>query len=171
VLVTAGRLLLATAIVALVGAAAHLPLGETAGGAALRLALRTQLARTETCRDRSDAELAALPAHMRVRRVCTEVAATYRLRVTVDGRPRVDRLVAHSGVRHNRPLVVDEVLAVDPGDRRVEIRFAPEGEAAASAALPAWELAGTVTFPAGRIRIASLRDEKLAWLSDSVAPR
>ena len=171
--VTGGRLVLSMGLVAGIGALAHLPLGEPSSDAALRVALRTQRARVEVCRDRTDAELAAVPVHMRQRRVCEETAANYRLLVRVDGVDRLDRRITHSGIRQNRPLVVDALLEVAPGEHEVEIRFAPElaGAPAGAGELASYGLRDRVAFPPGRIRIASLRDEKLAWLADLAAPR
>lgn len=172
-LVNGGRLALSMGLVAGIGALAHLPLGSRSSEAALRVALRTQRARVEICRDRTEAELASLPVHMRQRRVCAETAANYRLVVRVDGVDRLDRLVTHRGIRRNRPLVVDELFAVAPGEHEVEIRFTPElaGAPAGAAELASYALADRVAFPRGRIRIASLREEKLAWLADLAAPR
>jgi len=172
-LLVGGRLALSMGLVAGIGALAHLPLGEPSSAAALRVALRTQRARVELCHDRTDAELAALPAHMRQRRICEETAADYHLVVRVDGVGRLDRRITHSGIRHNRPLVVDALLEVTPGEHDVEIRFAPElaNAAAGAGELASYRLADRVAFPPGRIRIASLRDEKLAWLADLAAPR
>lgn len=150
---------LAIALAAMGGisALAHLPVGAEPRGAALRLALRTARARIEVCRDRSAAELAALPAHMRQPRLCEETAVDYRLRLVLDGVVRADRRVTHSGIRRTRPLVVDELLPVAAGAHRLEVAFTPVDPPAAGAeALPRPTFEGTVDFPAGRIRLLAL---------------
>lgn len=168
-LLAAARVGFAMLLIAAVGAVAHLPLGSAPTDSELRLALRTSHAQIEVCRDRSDAELAALPAHMRQRRDCKVTPVSYRLRLRVDGIDEVDRVVRHHGVRHNRPLVVDELLPIAAGSHDVEIDFtptSPEADAAALAGLPAHHLAGRTDFPAGRIRLAALVADRLSWVDD-----
>jgi hypothetical protein len=140
-----------------IAAIAHLPVGEPAPGSALRLALRTAAARVEVCRDRTAAELAALPAHMRQVRVCTETAVDYRLTVALDGVSRLDRRVEHRGVRRTRPLAVDAELPVSAGHHRVEVDFLPiDPPAEAAATLPAPRFDAEVDFAAGRVVLLSL---------------
>jgi hypothetical protein len=118
--------LAAAALLAGIALLSRLPMGRTTGDSELRLALRTAAARIEICRDRTKEELAALPAHERAPRICDETPVDYRLTVTIDGEPRLERSIHHRGVRRSRPLAVDEVLRVTPGARRVEVRFEPE---------------------------------------------
>lgn len=112
----------------LVGVAllSHLPMGQAEDDSELRLALRTAAARIEICRDLTAEELAALPAHQRAPRTCEESPVDYRLTVTIDGTQRIDQSIRHRGIRRTRPLAVDEVLRVEPGAHRVEVRFEPE---------------------------------------------
>jgi len=112
----------------LVGVAllSRLPMGRAEVDSELRLALRTAAARIEICRDLTPEELAALPAHQRVPRTCEESPVDYRLTVTIDGAKRIDQSIRHRGIRRTRPLAVDEVLRVEPGARRIEVRFEPE---------------------------------------------
>lgn len=153
------RIAVAMLLVAGVGWIAHLPLGEPAAGAALRVALRTPLAQVEICRDRPAEELAALPVHMRQPRLCEVTAIDYRLRVTVDGRTVVDRLLAHRGVRKNRPLVADETISAVPGVHRVVVRFEPESAIPPGADAPPLVTAlfdSDVELVAGRVRLLAL---------------
>jgi len=162
----AGRRILqiAVALAAMAGisALAHLPVGRVPVEGALRLALRTRTARIEICHDRTEEELAALPAHLRQVRVCEERPIDYRLAVRIDDVLLVERLVEHHGVRHNRPLVVDELLSVEPGIRRLEIRFEPppvgldDAPDEDLAALPRSTLAQSVAFSTGRIELVVL---------------
>lgn len=162
------RLAVAVAAMAGVGAVAHLPLGAPPRDAALRIALRTSLGQSEVCRDRTAAELAALPAHMRQPRICEVTTVDYRLRVEIDGRALVERAVHHRGVRHNRPLVVDELLRVEPGSHHVSIRFEPADPAVAGASeLPRAAHDASIVFVAGRIRRLSLDPGADAWTLDA----
>jgi hypothetical protein len=102
------------------------------------------------------------------------------LTVRVDGETWIDRHLTHRGVRHTRPLAVDEALEVPPGSRRVEIAFVPvlpgglEVDAtdperaaklrAAFAALPVPRLDQRVDFLAGRAALVFLGpDQELRW--------
>lgn len=155
----AAGLALALAVLAGISALAHLPVGAQSPDGALRLSLRTARARVEICRERSEAELAALPAHMRQARICEETAVDYRLEVAVDGRPRVDRRIVHRGLRRTRPLVVEELVLVAPGEHRVEVRFLPVDPPAEATALPRPSFDAAVTFGAGRVRLLALGED------------
>jgi hypothetical protein len=167
------RAAVALGAMATLGAVAHLPLGAAPAASALRVALRTQHARVELCHEPTEAELAGLPAHMRQKRICTETAIDYRLRVEVDGETRIDRVISHRGVRHNRPLVVDALIAVRPGRRAVTIEFAPirpEGFEGAFESVAGYRLDDAVEAPLGRVRVAALGAQGLFWLPVSPAP-
>jgi len=158
------RLAVAVAAMAGIGAIAHLPLGAEPQEGALRIALRTSLGQVEVCRDRTAVELEALPVHMRQPRVCEVRTVDYRLRVAIDGQTRVDRTVRHHGVRHNRPLVVDELLRVTPGAHQVDVRFEPVGDAGADAGeLPRAIRGEDVAFAPGRIRLLTLDPDAATW--------
>jgi hypothetical protein len=147
-----------------IGRIAHLEIGQPPTDSGLRLSLRTALARIEVCRDRTAEELAALPAHMRQPRLCAETAINYRLRVLVDGQERLSRTVTHRGVRRTRPLVVDELLRLTPGDHDLAVTFQAAAQTAQSspnAALPDYALERRVLFEPGRIRLMRLEEGKL----------
>jgi len=153
------RIAVAMVVVAGVGVLAHLPLGEPAAGAALRVALRTPRAQVEICRDRTAEELAALPVHMRQPRACEVTTIDYRLHVTIDGHTVVDRLLVHRGVRKNRPLVADETIPAAPGARRIVARFEPESAIPPGADAPPLATArfdADVELVPGRIRLLTL---------------
>jgi hypothetical protein len=101
--------------------------------ALLRLAWSARPERVEDCRQRSDAELAQLPQHMRQAVVCDGTTAEYRLQVRVGGTLAVDRVVHGGGLRHDRRLYVLEEVPVPPGDDFVEVRFDRLGPGASSA--------------------------------------
>lgn len=152
---------------AALAAASHLTVGSDPTVGAIRLSLRTTAARLERCRERSDAELAALPVHRRQRRDCQNIAVDYRLRVRVDGVERLDRSLSHGGARRSRPLIIDEVLPVAPGRHRLEISLIPAlsldettdaSLAESLASLPQPRLDEVVTVPVGRLRLVTLAD-------------
>jgi hypothetical protein len=183
-------------VMAGVALASRVEVGGAASGSELRLALRATRARLEICRERSDEELASLPAHFRLREECEEVAVDYRLTVAVDGESRFDRVVSHRGVRRTRPLAVDESFALPAGRHRIDLAFSPEepaalvGEGAAEhggrqvdeergdgteplraafAALPSPRFSATIDFAAGRAELLVL-DEGVAFRRAAFAP-
>jgi hypothetical protein len=152
-------LALALAVMAAVSALAHLPVGAARSDAALRVALRTARARVEVCRDLTAAELAALPAHMRQPRTCAETAVDYRLTVSVDGAPRLERRLAHRGVRRTRPLVAEELLPLPAGAHRVRVTLEPLDPPPGAENLPRPVFDQSLEFAAGRIRLLAYDDD------------
>lgn len=150
---------MALAVLLGVEALAHLPLGAPPEGAGLRLAIRTAAGKLEVCRDVSPAELAALPVHMRQPRICAEQPVAYRLALSVDGVPVHAVRAERRGMRSDRALVIDDLVAISPGRRAILVTLEPEvppGTAeAAAAALPRGELQRTIDLPAGRIALVT----------------
>ena len=95
--------------------------GEDA--AAIRLSWSARPERIEVCRALSNAEVEALNEHMRQRVQCDGRAATYALRVRVNGVLLGDEVVRGGGLRHDRPLHLLQTYAVSPGGRRVQLEF------------------------------------------------
>ena len=134
-----GRLAFTAVLFVTIAALGQIPFGETPAEAYLRLAIRTTEARIEICRDRSQAELEALPAHMRQPRTCDRHAVPHRLHVRVDGETVLDRILEPRGARSDRPLVFDDQIAIPPSPAELAVSFAPVASAAdgASAELAA----------------------------------
>ena len=72
----------------------------------LRLSWRLRGERVETCRTRTEAELAALPAHMRTPEVCEARLLNYRLVQQIDEAVADTAIVVPGGARGDRPLFV-----------------------------------------------------------------
>jgi hypothetical protein len=125
-------------------------------GALLGIAVRTMAGTVQECRALSEEELAALPRHMRRSEVCESHAVPYRLEVTVDGEPRLDRIYRAAGIHGDRPLTVEERIRVRAGVRAVGIRFAPVESPGPDHAPPVFTLEQEVSFAEGRIRVAKL---------------
>jgi hypothetical protein len=141
------------------------PVGAEPTAAALRLSLRTAAGSLEVCRDRTPEELAALPAHMRQPRECTEVRPDYLLEVRADGARLLSSRVEPPGVHRDRPLTVDRTVAVAPGRRRLRVSFAPvagvQEPAEGSDPLPSWTLDCTTVLPPGRVLLVALDGPQL----------
>jgi hypothetical protein len=56
--------------------------------------------------------------------------AAFRLEASLDGTRVIDARVAPEGAQHDRPAYVLRELSAAPGRHRLEVRFAPEVEAA-----------------------------------------
>ena len=133
----------------------HVNVSDPTTGALLGIAVRTMAGTVQDCRALSEAEMAALPQHMRRKEICETRAAPYRLEVSIDGETRLDRVYRPAGIHGDRPITVDERLGVTAGSHDVSIRFAP-ADPASSAQLPVFTFAQHVDLAEGRIRVARL---------------
>ena len=105
-------------------AISRVPVHGTADrGARLRLSWTARGERIERCRRLTDQELANVPVHMRQQEICDGAAAPYRLLVGLDGVAAATDTVIGAGARHDRPLSVYREIVVEPGPRRVTVRF------------------------------------------------
>lgn len=96
---------------------------HAADAAMLRLSWVVRPERIEVCRERSAAELAERPAHMRQARDCRGAAATYRLRLEVDGDSLAEQVLEGGGLRKDRAIFVLDEFALPPGPRHLVVQF------------------------------------------------
>jgi hypothetical protein len=101
-----------------------------AANARLRLSWRLRGEKSETCRPRTQAELEALPVHMRTPEVCETRLLPYRLTVRIDEGPPDTATVLPGGVRGDRPVFVLREYILPPGEHRVSVRFTRDEDAA-----------------------------------------
>jgi hypothetical protein len=100
----------------------------SAGGAthgALRLSWRMRGGRVEQCRPRTEAELNALPVHMRTPQVCEGYAVSYDLVVQIDDEAAHTLRLNPRGAKGDRPIFVLENFPVSSGRHRVQVRLSP----------------------------------------------
>ncbi|HEX2439236.1 MAG TPA: cytochrome b N-terminal domain-containing protein [Methylomirabilota bacterium] len=135
-------------LLALVAGGSRWPQGADPDHAVLRLGWRLAGQVRERCRDLTAEELAARPVHMRRPRECVREPLAYELTATVDGAVVARRRVHAPGLRGDRPLSVEEDLAVPPGDHAVTVRFVPEAAADEAKSLT---FEGTARFEQGRV--------------------
>ena len=129
-----GGVLVAAAVLA-VTSGSHVPVAANPSGRAmLRVAWSARPERVETCRTLGDAELAALPQHMRQRVVCEGTTARYRLAVRRDGELLASAVLRGGGLRHDRELYVFRELPVPSGRSTLEVRLTRLDASAADAA-------------------------------------
>lgn len=139
---------------------------DPADHAVIRLAWRARGYRVEECRRLTAEELADIPAHMRREEVCEGRILPYRLRVWLDGEPRVDALVRAAGARQDRPLYVYQELPASPGGHHLLVEFTREegpdavpreDERATPARL---ELEATVTLQSKEVALVTYDEER-----------
>ena len=133
----------------------------------LRLSWSARPERVEQCRRRTDAELAALPEHMRLRLECTGTFARYLLQLSVDGSVVRSDTVRGGGFRHDRPMHVLTESRVLPGRRRV---IATLGRLDSAVVTPSAGSDAT-SPPAANDREAREHDEQLRRTEESIPPR
>lgn len=115
--------LLVVASIAGLGVLTRYSHGASSDRGALRLAWRMPVPRLVECREPTEAELEALPIHMRQDEICEGRAVEYRLEVSVDGVVRHRSLKAGAGARGDRPIHVFQELPLEPGSRHVRVVF------------------------------------------------
>jgi len=93
--------------------------------AVVRLSWRAPAPRIEECRPLTDEEKAARPVHMRRDSTCVGRGVDFRLEVDLDGRPVVRDTIAGSAEIGDRPVAILQEIDVEPGTRRLVVRFDP----------------------------------------------
>lgn len=126
--------LVAAGMLALLIGASHLPVTfNPSDQALLRVAWSARPERVESCRTLSEAELEALPQHMRQRVVCEGTTSQYRLDILRDGQPLSSAVLRGGGLRHDRQLYAFQELPIPHGSSTLQVTLtrlgvAPEGE-------------------------------------------
>ena len=145
-------------LLGLVAMASSTPQGADPAHGLLRLGWRLAGQVRERCRDLTAEELAARPVHMRRPRECVSEVLTYDLVAAVDGSTVIRKRVKSPGLRADRPLSVEEDLAVAPGEHTVTVTFTPEDPGGAGQPL-AFE--GRVRFVPGRVVLITYENGRL----------
>lgn len=97
--------------------------GSEPEGGVLRLAWRDGGPPVEVCRALSEAERAALPAHMQRVEQCSRRYLDHQLRVVVNGHALLERRVTAGGARQDRPSRVLAELPLSAGVQQVLIEY------------------------------------------------
>ena len=153
------RIFFATAaLMLMLGALSRLPMGEEPSEGIFRLGARIPGLVIEDCRDLSHEELQKRPVHMRTARECSEMAPDYVLSVEVDGQQAMRKIAERSGFHDDRPLFINEDIAVSPGKHDFFISLMPENESLERA--PRLQLETSVSIASGRIYLVVYDSEK-----------
>jgi ferredoxin len=134
------------------------PQGTDTDQALLRLGWRLAGQVKEQCRELTPDELAKKPAHMRTPRECVSQVLAYDLKALVDGRVVADKRVRPAGLRADRPLSVEEDLAIAPGEHTVQVTFTPEDPGAGGRVL---SFERRVRFDAKRVVLVTYDNDRL----------
>jgi hypothetical protein len=142
--------------VLLVGWGSRAPYQATESEAALlRLSWRMRPERNEQCRDRTQAELDALPVHMRTPRICETSVVPYRLILEIDDGVPDTTVILPAGAKHDRPIYVLRDSLLSPGRHEVEVTF----ERADSTRATVLRFDQKVNFAAGHIELVTLGND------------
>ena len=159
---------LATAALGWLARAPWDPPGHDA--AVLRLSWRMRSAGTEVCRPRTQAELEALPAHMRTLELCERQVLSYRLVLQLDDAAPDTLRVLPGGIRRDRPAFVLNEIRIAPAAHRVRVRFEQDGGSGSGGGAGLMLAIDTVLHArAGRVELITL-DADAARLVHRTAP-
>lgn len=114
--------------------------------------------KSETCRKLSAEELADKPVHLRQETVCERSRAPVRLRVTIDGKPRMERSYTPSGLFEDGNSIAVERLSLSPGRHLISLDIADSHE-------EVWNYHDEreVTFEAHRREVVLFDRGSFAW--------
>jgi hypothetical protein len=101
----------------------HVSVARAGDVAIVRVAWSARPERIERCRRLSDAEIAALPSHMRRQVECEGTTARYHLDVLRDGVLVDSATVQGGGMRRDREIYVFREITVPPGSQRLVVRL------------------------------------------------
>ncbi|HEX6308128.1 MAG TPA: hypothetical protein VFZ69_08075 [Longimicrobiales bacterium] len=123
--------------------------------ALLRLSWRFRAEASEQCRPRTQAELDALPVHMRTPEICEKELHAYLLVLRIDDGAADTLRVLPGGLRADRPAYVLRDTALAPGPHRIHVSFFRE-DTGAGRAPPALQLDTALHMTRGAIDLITL---------------
>ena len=125
--------------------------------AVLRLSWRFRPVAAETCRPRTQAELDALPVHMRTPEICQSEPVVYSVvRQLDDGAADTIRVV-RGGLKQDRPVYVLLDTTLSPATYRVRVSLTREREGATEQVLE--PLDTLIRMGAGHVGLVTLESE------------
>jgi hypothetical protein len=127
-----------------------------AGDAVLRLSWRMSISARGECRPRTQAELDALPVHMRTPEVCAADTSTYVVITRLDDNAPDTLQLLRGGVKGDRPLFVLEDRRLPPGRYTFGIRLLRLGDDGEEVLT---NLDTTLALASGRIALVTLDAE------------
>jgi hypothetical protein len=149
-------MMVCTALIAVsIAAASRAPYTPPgADDAVLRLSWRLSVAAREDCRQRTEQELAALPAHMRTPEVCTRDQASYALFTKLNGSAADTVRLRRGGAKGDRPVFVLQERVLPPGRHRVVVELSRTAGDAAPEVLASLDT--VLVLERGRVQLVTL---------------
>ena len=118
------RILIGLALLVAVGALSRAPYdSHRVDDAVLRLSWRLRGEPVQQCRNRTPAELEALPVHMRTPQVCSGRVSSYRLLVQIDDRVLPPMELRAAGAHADRPIYVFKEAPLSPGQHTIAVEL------------------------------------------------
>lgn len=121
----AKAVLMTSAILSFIGYYSRKPMGADQSNSFIRLSMRVPRQTTKVCKKLTPNEVAKLPLHMRKEEECTLTSIKYKVSLELNSKSVLERQIHSQGVRHDKPMYVDEMLSVEPGQYNLKINFAP----------------------------------------------
>lgn len=103
----------------------HDMIGKKVSHGEIRLYWRIAGQKNEICREYTQEELEKLAVHMRKKQVCEQKLLSYHLIFKANQKTLLDQKIHPTGLKHDRPLVVFESLALPPGHYQLDLSFIP----------------------------------------------
>lgn len=113
-------------LLAAVGFGTRMPLGQDPQHGVVRISMRIPGRAVENCRTPSAEEQSNIPAHMRQHKICQQQMLDYQLNAIVDGRAALNKPIAHSGARGDRPIIISEDIELVPGQHHIQVEVAAQ---------------------------------------------
>jgi hypothetical protein len=131
----------------------------------LRLSWRMRAPDTGTaCRPRTQAELDALPVHMRTPEVCDTQSAVWDLVVRVDSLTADTTRIFQGGARRDRPFFVFRELHLAPGTHHVQLSFGPEKRQTADESAVPLVFDSVLSIGSGEVALVTLERERSSFV-------
>lgn len=151
------RSVFATALLLTVlGAGSGIDSGSDPKSAYLRLSFRLPGQIVEVCRDYTEAELKSIPLHMRRKQNCTNHKLAYDFNLEIDGASKISKVIDPKGARGDRPLVIEEQLALSEGKHSIKITLAPKMPEVGAVHASSFRHQSTRIFKLGRAELITL---------------
>jgi len=125
--------------------------------AVLRLSWRFRPVAAETCRPRTQAELDALPVHMRTPEICESVPVVYSVVRQLDDATADTIRVLRGGLKQDRPVYVLLDTTLPPETYRVRVSLTREREGATEQVLE--PLDTVIRMEPGHVGLVTLESE------------
>lgn len=121
----AKAVLMTSAVLSFIGYYSRKPMGVEQTDSFIRLSWKVPRQTTKVCRKLTPAEVAKLPFHMKKEEDCLLTSIKYKVVLELNDEIFLSKEVISHGARHDKPMFVDEVIKVKPGNYNIKVSFKP----------------------------------------------